>query len=320
MNRGKMASLRMIIAIAMYGTASLYIKGTPALLYIEDSSSRQQPKISSIVTENLSIEARSIACPQDEPPLQFNLESDIDYTKKPACGKHKCFFKSKDSPGKIGYLITDGRYFDKLKESWETACGMGEHKHIYTAKPPILLQLILGHTPQFFLQDVRISDEEDKVQIFLNSTQLAVLQVRVADKFVEVDCKYPRRPFFEELYESLDNNPRAIERYVKEVDKVADLLRDIPGLVSDFQMMVHRDGTIRHYDLDRLLSRDVKRNAIAACVCNLKMDAVLLTQHSDFLRKAFKGTRGYFHFYEERPQLFEGIPECANTSLEAPSS
>lgn len=147
---------------------------------------------------------------------------------------------------------------------------------------------------------------------YRNRTDLTVVQVHAVPRFAEVGCT-PERQFksIKQLYTIFKGNATVTQRYAEEVDRLAGLIRHIPGLVLDFQVMVQPDGSIVHFDLDRWEGIQISRKMVDSCICHLKKDAVLLSKH-DFLRNETrtKGTRIFKHVYQDHPEFFDKIPEC----------
>lgn len=172
--------------------------------------------------------------------------NDIDYHQRGMCGKEKCFFVSLRDPSK-GYLIGHTN-LDKTMQAYRYASEL-ESKYgarHFSTDPPFE-----ETAPAYFQQHLH-----GEYKSFYNSTEslaLVIQPTRTAPEgSVIFRCYDPRVSIGRLNYILGSMDQESKQGLVGELENTIRVVENQPELITDFQLMIDRQGLAWHLDLDRV--------------------------------------------------------------------
>lgn len=222
------------------------------------------------------------------PALAANSSFDWDFLEPSisgVCGMNKCFFRSKNDPTKNGYLIAHHPKCD-LDLGWEIATRL-ERKynihHLYLSPPqavPVSSEVIAfaskirKKAESTFFYKVRSKEFSNRAN--MNATADPSLNIDGSkdnnptkkSNFVKIqevgvaptpslewgDNWKRQKKCAKDFYtfaNSIDNKDAFANRLTEQIASLKALLGKEPWLLSDFQILIDKSGTLIHLDLDR---------------------------------------------------------------------
>ena len=189
------------------------------------------------------------------------------------CGHHKCFFRAKEDPEKIGFAISS-YHPNTMQWAWLQAEKLKEYygvDHIYL-EPPQGVKVSTGLTQIFTDRRKQVFEEEKmhldlKVEEFIHLTELGGNKTEPESRITVQKLHVVPSPFLEighgdnspgkvqedwpSFRKSIQNKLNFSKRLLQEEQKLELILQKEPWLKQNFQILLDNTGRIIQFDLDR---------------------------------------------------------------------
>jgi len=179
--------------------------------------------------------------------------NDIDYYQRGMCGKKKCFFVSLRDPSK-GYLIGHTN-LDKTMQAYRYASEL-ESKYgarQFSTDPPFE-----ETAPAYFQQHLH----GEYTSFYKNAESLALViqPTRTAPEgSVVFRCYNPRVSIGRLNYILRCMDQESKQGLMGELENTIRVVENQPELITDFHLIIDRQGLVWHLDLDRVRVGEVKK-------------------------------------------------------------
>lgn len=221
-----------------------------ALAHVHRSDTQDQPIMPPVSPSELQSDQSVTG---GTPGANASLLDLIDLDERAPCGRHKCFYRSRNN-STLGFLVATRTDVEEIEQGYEYANCLSEKygvQHFMNDRP---FTSRITKDMASSLNSVAFSfSPEIRPPTFIKESVVVQEMVSAPTPHMLIGCNKKKRKFiqssyFDDFVRSVSHKEEFMERFDDGVRSMFDLLRAEPALMADFQVILDTSGGMHYLD------------------------------------------------------------------------